>query len=210
MSSESVGIDSDLLFGIANGGDQVRILSFATEGQPITRSDVQAYQSQLVAVRQQSSSQISKPLIGLLSSVDNPLKIAGTDAGAVLPVSRAFGLSDEAQSSRAVAGVDKNEIERIMSQFHFDLDPVHRPWATQQQQAAEASNFYNYGLNDKLLREYIGAQIALRIERSRRVKLVGTSDVAGNREHAAMRSHHGTGPPHNVPIREAPVDPWRV
>jgi hypothetical protein len=188
MSSEPVGFDPDLVFGIGNGGDKVRILSYAAEGIPITRSDVQQYQSQLVAVRQQSSAQIAKPLIGLLSSVDNPLKMqTGEGMTGPTPVSRAFGLSDEQQSARAVAGVDKAEIERIMNTLQFDLEPVHRPWSTQQQQAAESSNFYNYGLNDKLLREYISAQIAIRIEKSRRVKLVGTSDVAGNRDNAAMR-----------------------
>ena len=191
MSAESVGFDEDLIFGIGNGGDNVRILSYAGEGVPITRTDVQNYQSQLVAVRQQSSSQVAKPLIGLLSSVDNPLKMQmGEGSSGAVPVSRAFGLSDEQQSARAVAGVDKGEIARIMSQLQLDLEPVHRAWSTQQQQAAETSNFYNYGLNDKLLREYIAAQIAIRIEKSRRVKLVGSSDVAGNRDHAAMRGRY--------------------
>ena len=89
--------------------------------------------------------------------------------------------------ARSVAGIDRAEIERIMSQFQYDLEPVHRAWSTQQQQVAESSNFYNYGLNDKLLREYIAAQVAIRLEKSRRVKLVGASDVAGNRDHASMR-----------------------
>jgi hypothetical protein len=195
MSSESLSIDPDLLFGIASGGDQVRVLSFAAEGVPITRSDVHAYQSQLVAVRQQSSSQVAKPLIGLLSSVDNPLKLASMEGMGATPVSRAFGLSDEQQSARSVAGVDKGEIDRILTQLQMDIEPIHRAWATQQQQMAETSNFYNYGLNDKLLREYIAAQIAIRIERSRRVKLVGSSGVAGNRDRASMR---------------APADSWRV
>ena len=178
MSSESAGIDPDLLFGMASGGDQVRILSYAAEGVPITRADVQAYQSQLVAVRQQSSSQVVKPLIGLLSSVDNPMNQPALAA----PVHRAFGLSDEQQSAKSVAGVDRAEIEHIMASLQFDLEPVHRAWSSQQQQVAESGNFYNYGLTDKLLREYIGAQIALRMEKSRRVKIVGSTDVAGNRQ----------------------------
>jgi hypothetical protein len=207
MSSESLGFDTDLIFGVGNGGDQVRILSYSAEGVPITRSDVQQYQSQLVAVRQQSSSQISKPLIGLLSSVDNPLKLGtGETGGGPVPVSRGFGLSDEQQSARSVAGVDKAEIERIMNQLQFDLDPVHRPWSTQQQQVAETGNFYNYGLNDKLLREYIAAQIAIRLEKSRRIKLVGASDVAGNRGHAAMRPP----PPAMHHSGNVALDPWRV
>jgi hypothetical protein len=188
MSSESLGFDPDLIFGICNGGDQVRILSYSAEGVPITRSDVQQYQCQLVAMRQQSSSQIAKPLIGLLSSVDNPSKMGIPDASSgQVPVSRGFGLSDEQQMARSVAGIGRAEIEKIMSQFQYDLEPVHRAWSTQQQQIAESSNFYNYGLNDKLLREYIAAQVAIRLERSRRVKLVGSTDVAGNRDHASMR-----------------------
>jgi len=167
--SESAELDSDLLFGLATGGDQVRILSYAPEGTPITRSDVHAYQSQLVSVRQQSASQIVKPLIGLLSSLDNSAALIQSEAlSATAPVNRAFGLSDETHAARSVAGVDKGEISRIVSQLQFELEPVHRAWSTQQQQSAAASDFYNYGLNDKLLREYIEAQIAVRIEKSRR------------------------------------------
>ena len=205
-------MDQDLLFGIATGGDQVRILSYAAEGVPITRTDVHNYQSQLVAVRQQASSQTVKPLIGLLSAVENPAAMP-TEAAAAAPVQRrAFGLSDEGQSSmssaHAVAGVDKAEIHRIMQQLQLDIDPIHRAWATQQQQAAEASNYYNFGLNERLLREYIEAQIALRIDRSRRVKLVGSTDVAGNRQHAQLRQHHQPPPVQ----QQAPTyhDPWKV
>ena len=63
--------DKDLLFGAGSGGDNVKILSYAPEGIPITRADVQAYQSQLLAVRQQANSQIAKPLIGLLETIEN-------------------------------------------------------------------------------------------------------------------------------------------
>jgi hypothetical protein len=202
-----VEVDPDLLFGIATGGDQVRILSYAPEGVPITRSDVQNYQSQLVAVRQQASAQIAKPLIGLLSSVDNPAAL-NVEAVSGPPVQRGFGLSDEQgkSSSQAVAGVDRSEIHRIMQQLQFDIEPIHRAWATQQQQVAETGNFYNYGLNDKLLREYIEAQIALRIDRSRRVKMVGATDVAGNRQHASLRLQQMPPPPQ----QPAYHDPWQV
>ena len=221
-------LDKDLLFGMTTGGDQVRILSYAAEGVPITRADVQAYQSQLVAVRQQASSQVVKPMIGLLSSVDNPLMMSNEALNGP-PIKRAFGLSDEqtVSTSHTVAGVDKAEIQRIMQQLQFHIEPVHRAWATQQQQAAESSNFYNYGLNDRVLREYIEAQIALRIEKSRRqsVKIVGSTDVAGNRQHAAMRPHQEAWG--HVPVQQAPPpvhrpqpapvfqqpayhDPWKV
>ena len=190
----SVEIDSDLLFGMATGGDQVRILSYAAEGTPITRADVQAYQSQLVSVRQQSNSQIAKPLIGLLSSLDNSAALIQSEALNAVPVNRGFGLSDETHSARSVAGVDKSEISRIVSQLQFDLEPVHRAWSTQQQQSAAASDFYNYGLNDKLLREYIEAQIALRIEKSRRQGVQVHSSAAGAPPPMSMRQE----------------DPWQV
>ena len=178
-------VDGDLLFGLATGGDQVRILSYASEGVPISREDVLAYQSQLVSVRQQSNSQVVKPLIGLLSSLDNSAAFIQSEALNATPVNRVFGLSDEVNAARSVAGVDKGEISRIMSQLQFDLEPVHRAWSTQQQQTAAASDFYNYGLSDKLLREYIEAQIAVRIEKSRRqgVHVVGSS--TGHGQHSS-------------------------
>ena len=210
MSGE---LDPDLLFGMASGSGNVKILSYAGEGVPIARSDVQAYQSQLVAVRQQASSQVIKPLIGLLSSVDNPASMSDPGMGA--PVSRGFGLSDEGGSSSVqVAGVDRFEIEKIIQQLTFDAEPVQRAWATQQQQSAETGNFYNYGLNAHLLREYVAAQVALRIERSRRVKITGPTGVAGNRDSASMRpqQHHMHHPMPQMapPVQHVPDDPWRV
>jgi hypothetical protein len=199
--------DSDLLFGAGSGGENVKILSYAAEGTPITRADVQAYQSQLLAVRQQANSQIAKPLIGLLSSVDNPLSAQQGASETAPPVQRGFGLSDEGtmSSSTAVAGVDKAEIQSIISQLQFDVEPVHRAWATPQQQMAEQGSFYNYGLNPHLLKEYIEAQIALRIEKSRRTSVtVGNGGVvSGNTENAFMR------PPTAPPVH--PVDQgWAV
>lgn len=219
--------DKDLLFGAGTGSENVRILSFAPEGVPITRADVQTYQSQLLAVRHQANSQIAKPLIGLLSSVDNPL--TSNDSGPHLssaPVQRAFGLSDEGAgvvSSRTVAGIDKGEIEAIMSKLHFDTEPIHRPWSNPHQQLNDLPNFFNYGLNPHLLREYIEAQIALRIEKSRRTS-VKVSEVSGNTENAFMRpipqpvppvphapAHGGWGAPPPAPFQQAAVDdPWRV
>ena len=217
--------DKDLLFGAGTGSDNVRILSFAPEGVPITRADVQTYQSQLLAVRHQANSQIAKPLIGLLSSVDNPL--TSNDSAAQLssaPVQRAFGLSDEGAgvvSSRTVAGIDKGEIEAIVGKLQFDVEPIHRPWSNPHQQMNDLPNFYNYGLNPHLLREYIEAQIALRIEKSRRTS-VKISEVSGNTENAFMRpipqqaqpmppaaAGGWGGPP--APFQQAAVDdPWRV
>ena len=195
-------MDRDLLFGMASGGPNVKFLSYAGEGVRITRASVQSYQSQLVAVRQQASMQIAKPLIGLLSSVDNPISQQSFESSAGPAVHRGFGLSDEARAHQ-VAGVDRAEVDRIMSQLTFDTDPVHRAWATQQQQTAESGHFYNYGLNAHLLREYIGAQVALRIDKSRRVKITASTDVAGHRGDAHMRRH---------PERSSHrlEDPWRA
>lgn len=203
-------MDPDLLFGVATGGPNLKFLSYAGEGVPITRANVQSYQSQLVNVRQQANSQIAKPLIGLLSSVDNPLSVPSFDGSSGPPVKRGFGLSDESGvSAHQVAGVDRHEIERITSQLTYDVDPIHRAWATQQQQSAESSNFYNYGLNAHLLKEYIAAQVALRLDKSRRVKIAGSTDVAGNRADAFMRK----APPaahHQPTFVPAADDPWRV
>ena len=202
--------DRDLLFGSGIGSENVRILSFAPEGVPITRTDVQAYQSQLLAVRHQANSQIAKPLIGLLSSVDNPL--TSTESGAnpsSAPVQRAFGLSDEGAgvvSSRTVAGIDRGEIESIVSKLQFDIDPVHRPWTNPHQQMVDLPNFFNYGLNPHLLREYLEAQIALRIEKSRRTSLK-VSEVSGNTQNAVMRPIPTPQPSTAVGATD---DPWRV
>jgi len=218
--------DKDLLFGAGTGSENVRILSFAPEGIPITRADVQAYQSQLLAVRHQANSQIAKPLIGLLSSVDNPLSASesGTQPASA-PIQRAFGLSDEGAgvvSSRTVAGIDKGEIEAIVSKLQFDIEPLHRPWSNPHQQMNDLPNFFNYGLNPHLLREYLEAQIALRIEKSRRTSLK-VSEVSGNTENAFMRpvahppaplpvaSSGGWGAPPPAQFQSAPADdPWRV
>jgi len=209
--------NKDLLFGAGSGGDNVKILSYAAEGIPITRADVQAYQSQLLAVRQQANSQVAKPLIGLLSSVDNPLSgQQGSSNDSGTPVPRAFGLSDEGSAmstSTAVAGVDKSEIHAIMSQLQFDVEPVHRAWSTPQQQIAEQGSFYNYGLNPHLLQEYMEAQIALRIEKSRRTSVtVGGGEISGNTENAVMRPV-GWGAPQQSSSWQAPPladDPWSV
>ena len=215
--------DKDLLFGAGTGSDNVRILSFAPEGIPVTRADVQAYQSQLLAVRHQANSQVAKPLIGLLSSVDNPL--SSTDSGSLsasAPVQRAFGLSDEnagVVSSRSVAGIDKSEIDSIVSKLQFDTEPIHRAWSTPHQQMVDMPNFFNYGLNPHLLREYLAAQIALRIEKSRRTS-VKISEVSGNTENAFMRPVAPPQPPQPPAaasgwgVAAAPFaptdDPWRV
>lgn len=194
---------SDLLFGVSTGGSNIRILSYASEGVPITRSNVQTYQSQLLAVRQQASSQVVKPLIGLLSSVDNPLSLPLHEGGA--PVNRNFGLSDEGVG---IAGIDRREIEKITSKLTYDVEPVHRAWATAQQQTAELGNFYNYGLNPHLLKEYIAAQVGLRIDKSRRVKITKPTDVAGTRSDAFMRQQPVyTQPAYTQPVND---DPWRV
>ena len=140
----------------------VKILFFGPEGAEISRSDVIAYKTQL-----KGGVGISRSIPGVSAVIPTPQ-----------PSSRTFALSDE---SVGTAGLDKSALEGIVSNLVFDTQPLVRAWTLPGgNPEAMHAQYYNYGLNDKLFREYLEHQIALRVSRAQRAKL----EVGGMRSSA--------------------------
>ena len=131
----------NLDFGLGTGGDSVRVLSYAPEGIPVSRQDVVTYQSQLSNIKQQANlSALSANSITVGVSADVMDSSMANSSASLAETRRLFGLSDEpgklnitvsAASAVAVAGVDKNKLEEIISGLQWDIDPISRPWAAQ-------------------------------------------------------------------------------
>jgi hypothetical protein len=125
----------------------VKILYFASEGTPVTRRDVMTYKTQLTAA--------SNPSLSLNA------------VSAVAAPARSFSLSDEAGGG--ASGADKQKLEMIISQLQFDVQPLVRAWTViGGNMETMLTQYYNYGLNEQLLKEYLEQQIVLRMNRAQR------------------------------------------
>ena len=129
--------------------DRIKFLYFAPEGVGVTREDVQTYKKQLNAGK-------DKPGLTV-----------------VLPtVNRSFALSDEPS---AVAAVDRESLQKVIAQLNFDIQPLVRAWSGNAE--AIQAQYYNYGLNETLLKEYLEHQISLRLTRAQR-QAISTGHMA--------------------------------
>lgn len=130
--------------------EKVKILYFGPETFPVSRNDILTYKSQLGGGFKQRT---AEPAAHSLPAAPH----------------RSFGLSDE---SIRTAGIDKEKLEGVISHLKFETQPLARAWAVPGGNLeALQTQYYNYGLNEKLFREYLEHQISIRLNRAQRSRV---------------------------------------